>query len=110
MAGDSPQQDGGTDGWLATGSRVAAYQIEAQAGAGGMAVVYRARDERLSRTVALKVPAPSHPGRFAQRFVVVSSLAEKSPLRTAQTPTSGLCWRGPATNQVSGACRSPSPT
>ena len=42
---------------LGPGSRVAGYLIEELAGAGGMAAVFRARDERLGRMVALKVLA-----------------------------------------------------
>src|ERR1700728_333915 len=44
--------------WFRRGSVVAGYRLEAQVGAGGMAVVFRARDERLSRPVALKILAP----------------------------------------------------
>jgi hypothetical protein len=34
---------------LATGSRIAGYRLEERIGTGGMAVVFRARDERLDR-------------------------------------------------------------
>jgi hypothetical protein len=40
---------------LATGSRLGPYEILAPIGAGGMGEVYRARDPRLSREVAIKV-------------------------------------------------------
>lgn len=43
---------------LTTGSRVGPYEIVARIGAGGMGVVYRARDERLDRYVAIKVFPP----------------------------------------------------
>src|SRR5262245_11000834 len=38
-----------------TGRRLGVYQIEARIGAGGMGEVYRARDTRLGRDVAIKV-------------------------------------------------------
>ena len=40
---------------LASGSRLGAYEILAPLGAGGMGEVFRARDLKLSREVALKV-------------------------------------------------------
>jgi serine/threonine protein kinase len=49
----------GTQGILLPGSKVAGYVIEEQVGAGGMAIVYRARDDVLGRLVAVKVLAPA---------------------------------------------------
>src|SRR5205814_1810372 len=40
---------------LAPGARLGAYEVIAQIGAGGMGQVYRARDTKLERDVALKV-------------------------------------------------------
>src|ERR1700693_4799403 len=44
---------------LASGTRLGPYEIVAPAGAGGMGEVYRARDTRLNREVAIKV-LPDH--------------------------------------------------
>ena len=40
---------------LAPGTRLGPYQIESSIGAGGMGEVYKARDTRLDRIVAIKV-------------------------------------------------------
>jgi serine/threonine protein kinase len=43
---------------LSPGDRLGVFEIVALIGAGGMGEVYRARDTRLNRTVALKVMRP----------------------------------------------------
>ena len=43
---------------LSTGARLAQYEIIEPIGSGGMGEVYRARDPRLDRDVAIKVMAP----------------------------------------------------
>lgn len=40
---------------LVAGSRIGAYEVAAQIGAGGMGEVYRATDTKLKRQVAIKV-------------------------------------------------------
>ena len=55
---------------LASGRRFGAYEVVAPLGAGGMGEVYKARDTRLDRTVAIKVlPAHvAHDPRSRERF------------------------------------------
>ena len=62
---------------LMPGARVAGYVLEEQIGQGGMAVVFRARDERLDRQVALKFLAPwlATDEEFRRRFDQESRLA-----------------------------------
>ncbi len=65
---------------LAPGMRLGVYDILAPIGAGGMGEVYRARDTRLQRDVAVKVlPAlladdPERLARFEREALVLASL------------------------------------
>ncbi len=65
---------------LAPGTRLGSYEIAAQIGAGGMGEVYRARDGKLNRDVALKVLPesflhdPDRLARFQREAHVLASL------------------------------------
>jgi len=65
---------------LTSGTKLGPYEIESPLGAGGMGEVYRARDTRLDRTVAIKI-LPSHLAddpqakqRFEREAKTISSL------------------------------------
>src|SRR3954463_3297356 len=65
---------------LSAGTRLGPYEIQFLLGAGGMGEVYRARDTRLERTVAIKVlppefsSVPERRKRFEQEARSISSL------------------------------------
>jgi len=65
---------------LASGTKLGPYEIQSPLGAGGMGEVYRARDTRLERTVAIKILPPQlsndpiHKQRFEREARTISGL------------------------------------
>src|SRR6202140_2576 len=59
---------------LALGTQLGPYEIVGTLGAGGMGEVYRARDPRLGREVAIKVSAERFSERFDREARAVASL------------------------------------
>ena len=75
---------------LTFGTRVGAYEVVSAIGAGGMGEVYRARDAKLNRDVAIKVlpdavaADPERLTRFtreAQTLAAAQSPQHRAPLR-----------------------------
>ena len=65
---------------LTPGTRIGPYEVTSALGSGGMGVVYRARDTKLGRTVAIKaLPEllagdPEHVARFAREAQLLATL------------------------------------
>jgi serine/threonine protein kinase/tetratricopeptide (TPR) repeat protein len=59
---------------IAPGTQLGPYCIEARIGAGGMGEVYRARDTRLNRLVAIKVSAAQFTERFEREARAIAAL------------------------------------
>jgi eukaryotic-like serine/threonine-protein kinase len=70
------------------GRRLGVYQIEARIGAGGMGEVYRARDTKLGRAVAIK-SCPAHSP--AVPIAGCGSSAKRVCSRRSTIPTSHKC-------------------
>jgi predicted Ser/Thr protein kinase len=59
---------------LAAGERLGPYEILAQIGAGGMGEVWKARDTRLDRMVAIKVSAERFSARFEREARAIAAM------------------------------------
>src|SRR6267154_613616 len=80
---------------LAVSTRLGPYEILAPLGAGGMGEVYRARDTRLGREVAVKVlpelfaNAPNRRARFEREAQAVAALSHPNILAIHDYGTDG---------------------
>ena len=70
---------------LTSGTKLGPYEIQSPLGAGGMGEVYRARDTRLERDVAIKVSSE----QFTERF----ERCMTSAIRMVSTSSSWNWWR-----------------
>jgi serine/threonine protein kinase len=77
VSGELPGGADSMPAWFTAGSSIAGYRLEERIGTGGMAVVFRAVDERLGRRVALKAMAPAlaTDQAFRRRFIQESRAA-----------------------------------
>ena len=82
---------------LAPGSRLGVYEVSAEIGAGGMGIVYRTRDTKLGRDVALKIlpdlfaDDPERLARFQREARVLAPLSH--PVRESSEVETSHAWR-----------------
>ena len=82
---------------LSAGDKLGPYEILAPIGAGGMGEVYRARDPRLNRDVAIKIlpEAAALDGERRERFqreaYVVAALNHPNIVTIRSVETDGVC-------------------
>src|ERR1044072_5638627 len=72
---------------LAPGDKLGHYEIVAPIGAGGMGEVYRARDTRLGREVAIKISQERFSERFEREARAISALNHSKQLHALRRRT-----------------------
>ena len=91
---------------LTSGTKLGPYEIVSMIGAGGMGEVYRARDQRLGRNVAVKVlpvsfaADPDRLRRFEQEARAIAALSHPNILGASP-------WRTLATAPIGGVVPDP---
>ena len=88
---------------LSAGTKLGPYEIVAPLGAGGMGEVYRARDTRLGRDVAVKV---LHPRLAADPDASRASRRKPAPPPSSTTPTSSSSTTSGRTREAPSSSRS----
>jgi eukaryotic-like serine/threonine-protein kinase len=75
---------------LSSGTRLGSYEITHVLGAGGMGEVYRARDSKLGRSVAIKIilEAPGADADRIARFEREAKVLASIPVEEVQYPLS----------------------
>jgi eukaryotic-like serine/threonine-protein kinase len=66
--------DGGSESHMVPGAQLGPYKIDALIGEGGMGQVYKARDTRLDRSVAIKIARERFSERFKREARAISAL------------------------------------
>ena len=87
---------------LTTGNRLGSYEILSLLGTGGMGEVYRSRETKLNRDVALKVLpelfalGPDRPARFKREAQILASLNRTNIAATYGSKNRMACreWSG----------------
>ena len=97
---------------LEAGARLGPYEVRGLLGSGGMGEVYRARDSRLGRDVAIKVLPPELSGdaRRLERFQTEARSASALNHPNIVTVYDIGPWTGPRTSRWSWSRARPSGT
>lgn len=75
---------------LQPGARFGPYHIVESIGEGGMGQVYKARDTRLDRLVAIRQSATEFSDRFEREARAVAALREMALSPSSEVPLTGL--------------------